>query len=70
MDIEMPVMNGYEATQKIREQGGRHVRILGCSGYDGTEFISRCLERGMDEVISKPIVFGEELFVKMEKYLF
>lgn len=59
MDCEMPVKNGLVATKEIRERAklscSHNHRIIGVSGYSSAEFIKRCLEVGMDEVITKPI---------------
>ena len=49
MDIEMPVMNGYQATIKIKEHD-KHIRIIGLTGHD--ELYHRDLFSG---VILKPI---------------
>jgi signal transduction histidine kinase/CheY-like chemotaxis protein len=59
MDMQMPYMDGIEATRNIRmmEQlrGRTRVRIIGVTGNVLDEDIGRCLSAGMDVVISKPI---------------
>jgi signal transduction histidine kinase len=59
MDIEMPVMNGLEATQQIRlyEQQHQlaHIYIIGLSGNARSEQIATALEAGMDAYMSKPL---------------
>ena len=50
LDINMPVMDGLEATSKIR-QYPYYLPILGLSGYASK---SECLEKGMDDFILKP----------------
>lgn len=59
MDIQMPVMNGYEATKSIRnlESGGTTPIIAITAGTEKEEK-SKCIEIGMNEYISKPIVKG------------
>jgi signal transduction histidine kinase/ActR/RegA family two-component response regulator len=56
MDITMPVMDGFDATRKIRmlERDGQHVPIIALTALaiEGDE--SRCLEAGMDAYIAKP----------------
>jgi len=50
MDIEMPVMNGYDATTAIRKQEGslnRHVPIIGLSGNARCSQIQKALTVGM-----------------------
>lgn len=58
MDVQMPVMNGFEATAAIREMeqsSGRHVPILALTAHTHEEFRDRCLAAGMDDYTSKPI---------------
>lgn len=67
MDIQMPVMDGYEAAKRIRETevlsaGGspspegvmRRVPIVAMTAHAMKEFAVRCLEAGMDDVLTKP----------------
>lgn len=62
MDIQMPVMDGFEAARKIRqieqEQGG-HVPIIAMTGYASDEDQKRCLDAGMDAFLSKPLIKAE-----------
>lgn len=56
MDCEMPVMDGFEATQLIRKAEigtGRHVPIIALTSYDREDDRERCLSSGMDEYLSK-----------------
>jgi signal transduction histidine kinase/CheY-like chemotaxis protein len=57
MDCQMPVMNGYEASEEIRrrEPPGRHIPIvaLTASAIKGDE--DRCLAAGMDAYVTKPV---------------
>ena len=57
MDVQMPVMDGLQATRRIREletlQGG-HVPIVAMTAYALDEDKERCRLSGMDDFISKP----------------
>jgi CheY-like chemotaxis protein len=54
MDLQMPELNGYEATRKIRETAeGKTIRILGFSDQEEKMALQNCLECGMNGFISK-----------------
>lgn len=57
MDCQMPVMDGYEATQQLRQREGAHshIPVIGLTAHAGTENRDRCLQVGMDDYISKPL---------------
>ncbi len=59
MDCRMPVMDGYQATEIMREQesqqpAGRHVPIIALTANCSKEERALCLEAGMDDVVTKP----------------
>ncbi|MGD8909048.1 MAG: response regulator [Chromatiales bacterium] len=60
MDRRMPVMDGEEATRRIRElPGGREVKIIAVTASAFKEQRKKMLEAGLDDFVSKPFRAGE-----------
>lgn len=64
MDIEMPEMNGYEATDAIRNDLKKDVQIIAMTAHAMAGEKEKCLLMGMNDYISKPIN-SDLLFEKM-----
>jgi signal transduction histidine kinase/CheY-like chemotaxis protein len=67
MDCQMPEMDGFEATRRIRAQG-RRVPIIAMTAGAMVGDRERCLEAGMDDYIAKPVQ-TPELYQKLDQYL-
>jgi CheY-like chemotaxis protein len=68
MDLQMPEMDGIEATQAIRlneKPTGDHIPIIAMTACAMKGDRERCLEKGMDGYITKPIQM-DELFTMLE----
>ncbi len=57
MDRHMPIMNGLEATRRIRSLGGpaAALPIIGVTAAANSEEVAACLAAGMNDVVTKPI---------------
>ena len=59
MDIQMPIMNGYEATKAIRKmKSGHTIPIIAVTAGTEKEEKEICINAGMNDYISKPIIKG------------
>ena len=70
MDMQMPVMDGYEATTAIRNrehQTGGHIAIVAMTAEALKGDRERCLSVGMDDYVSKPIA-PAELYRSVERF--
>lgn len=71
MDVQMPEMNGLEATERIRQmdkEKGIHTPILALSAGVVKGEKEKCFEAGMDDFLAKPISI-DELRKAFERYL-
>jgi PAS domain S-box-containing protein len=68
MDVQMPDMDGFEATRAIRmmeKHTGRHQQVIALTAHAMIGDRERCLESGMDGYLSKPII-PQELYQVLE----
>ena len=71
MDVQMPVMNGYDATRAIRSMDfprAKSLPIVAMSANAFSEDIRKCLDLGMNDHVAKPVDYAELIF-KIGKYL-
>ncbi|MCL1829941.1 MAG: response regulator, partial [Oscillospiraceae bacterium] len=71
MDIQMPNMDGYEATQRIRAldiPNAKTIPIIAMTANVFREDIEKCIDSGMDDHVGKPINI-EDLLSKLHSYI-
>ena len=71
MDVEMPEMNGLEATIRIRKgeagEDKSEIPVIAMTAHALNEFRDECMDSGMNDFISKPVNFYE-LGIVLKKY--
>jgi signal transduction histidine kinase/DNA-binding NarL/FixJ family response regulator/HPt (histidine-containing phosphotransfer) domain-containing protein len=69
MDMQMPEMDGIEATRQIRAlPGGREIPIIAMTANAFADDQQRCLDAGMNDFIAKPII-PDHLFETLARWL-
>lgn len=66
MDIQMPILDGYSATEELRRRGIA-IPIIALTGYAMKEDQDRCLRAGCNEFLAKPI-HKDKLLLTLTKY--
>ena len=67
MDIQMPVMDGYECTKRIKEMT-KDIPIVAQTAYALPQDSYKCFDAGCDDYIAKPISI-DQFLIKLNKYL-
>jgi PAS domain S-box-containing protein len=69
MDCQMPIMDGYEATSRLRriEGSGRHTPVIALTALAMTADRARCIAAGMDDYLAKPVQV-EDLVAALERW--
>ena len=67
MDIEMPEMNGIEATREIKKIR-KNIPVIAQTGYEAYYGENEILRAGCSQIISKPLMF-ESILTILSKYL-
>lgn len=69
MDVQMPIMNGYDATKQIRSLAhGKDVPIIALTAGSIKGDIEKCMEAGMDDFVTKPYV-KETIMAIIQKWV-
>ncbi len=68
MDLQMPEMDGYVATQEIRKTGNQSLPIIAMSADAMSGVAERCFEAGMNDYVTKPID-PQELFTALVRWI-
>jgi CheY-like chemotaxis protein len=66
MDVQMPVIDGFEATHIIRAleaDRGLHIPIIALTAYAMKSDSQKCLDSGMDDYLPKPVILDQLLAV-------
>jgi len=66
MDVNMPVMDGYEATKELRRMGVK-APVIAITAAAMQDEINNCRKNGMDDVLTKPILY-ESFIEKINEY--
>jgi len=69
MDIQMPILDGLQATQAIRDKGFTTIPIIAVSAHALKEERQKAKDVGMNDYITKPLK-RKEVFDILEKWVF
>ena len=69
MDVQMPLMDGLEATRRIRKLGFGELPVVAMTAHAMKGDRERCIEAGMNDYVTKPIK-RQLVFEMIEKWVF
>jgi len=69
MDLSLPVMDGWEATRRIKANAQtKHIRVIALTGHAEPAHAKKALEAGCDDFVAKPCL-PENLLAKIREHL-
>jgi two-component system cell cycle response regulator DivK len=69
MDLSLPVMDGWEATRRIKANARtKHIRVIALTGHAEPAHAKKALEAGCDDFVAKPCL-PENLLAKIREHL-
>jgi two-component system, cell cycle response regulator DivK len=69
MDLSLPVMDGWEATRRIKaDPKTSHIRVIALTGHAEPAHAKKALEAGCDDFVAKPCL-PENLLIKIREHL-
>lgn len=71
MDVQMPILNGYETTEKLRllNDKGKNIPIIALTAGTVSGEKEKCLEAGMNDYITKPVI-AQTIMQMIEKWVY
>jgi two-component system cell cycle response regulator DivK len=69
MDLGLPVLDGWEASRRIRSNTGTaHIPIIALTAHALTEDVAKAMKHGIDDYELKPVVY-QQLMKKIAKFV-
>jgi CheY-like chemotaxis protein len=69
MDLSLPVMDGWEATRRVKaDPKTKHIRVIALTGHAEPAHAKKALDAGCDDFVAKPCL-PENLLTKIREHL-